>query len=202
MLIRLSRTTCLYSRPINRPLRRTAPYSPYWSASGRTFSTSISVPSGSSSSQVRGHVPIGWQHVDLTVLRTFFRSLWKDFNARFQHIINNLKCHKNLLRDYTNQIHIQNYEMDRLKILEEIEQSQTARSAERRIFVARWIAAPQVLLDHEHLCSVRHGEYEATGRHIGQWILEQGQVKAWLAPQVPPTSALWISAIPGSGAAR
>ncbi|KAK8867413.1 C2H2 domain-containing protein [Apiospora arundinis] len=135
-----------------------------------------------------------------SLLQTFFRSLWKDFNAKFQHILNDLKRLKELVRDSADQLHIQHYEADRLRLLDEIEQAQKSRSVERQVFVTKWIEAPETDSDHEHFQSVREEERKATRREMGQWILDHSDVADWLAPQqIPKASALWINAVPGAG---
>jgi hypothetical protein len=125
--------------------------------------------------------------------------LWKDFKSRFQNILNDLKRQKDIVQSHANQLHIQNYEADRLKIFGEFEQTRTKRFAERKAFVVQWIAAPQVILDHESLCEVRQQQYDATQRSTSQWILDHEEVKAWLAQQVPKSSSLWITAMAGAG---
>jgi len=133
------------------------------------------------------------------VLRIVFRSLWKDFNSRFRHIINDLKWQKQLVGDHANQIHIQNYESDRLKLFEEFEQAREERSAQRKAFIIHWIGAPKTILDHESLCQVRQEFYDATQRSTAQWILENEDVKAWLSRPVPKSSTIWMNAVPGAG---
>ncbi|KAJ3548577.1 hypothetical protein NM208_g941 [Fusarium decemcellulare] len=134
-----------------------------------------------------------------SMLRQFFRSLWRDFKSRFQGILNDLKRQKEIVQSHANQLHIQHYEADRLKIFEELEQAHKKRLSEKRAFVAQWIAAPQVILDHEHLCQVRQEQYDATQRRTATWILGHEEVKTWLAPPVPKSSSLWINAIAGAG---
>jgi hypothetical protein len=129
----------------------------------------------------------------------FFRSLWKDFNSRFQHILDDLKRQKVIVRDHANQIHIQSYQSDRVKILEEFEHTRAQRSAEKKAFVIQWIGAPRTILDHESLCMVRQEQYDATRRWTGRWILENEEVKAWLSPLLPKSSIIWVNAVPGAG---
>ena len=129
----------------------------------------------------------------------FFRSLWKDFNSRFRCILNDLKRQKEIVRDHANQIHIRNYESDRLKIFEEFEYTRAQRFAERKLFVIQWVGAPKTILDYESLCQVRQEQFDATQRWTGRWILENEEIKAWLAPPVPKASTIWINAVPGAG---
>ena len=133
------------------------------------------------------------------VLRQFFRSLWKDFKSRFQYLLDDLRRQKDIIEGHANQIHIQNYESDRRKMLEEFDLARSRRAEEKKGFVIQWIAAPKSSLDHESLCAIRQEEYDATKTWTGRWILDHEEVKAWLAPQVPKTSTLWITAMPGAG---
>ncbi|KAN0113190.1 NACHT domain containing protein [Hyaloscypha variabilis] len=134
-----------------------------------------------------------------SMLRQFFRSLWKDFDSRFKHLLNDLKRQKEVVESHANQIHIQNYESDRLKIFEEFEHAQARRAEERYMFVMQWISAAAVILDHEDHCAVRQEEYNATNHWTSRWILSNEEIEAWLAPQVPKSSMLWINGIPGAG---
>ena len=133
------------------------------------------------------------------MLRQFFRSLWKDFDSRFKYLLNDLKRQKEVVESHANQIHIQNYESDRLKIFEEFEHAQARRAEERYMFVMQWISAAAVILDHEDHCAVRQEEYNATNHWTSRWILSNEEIEAWLAPQVPKSSMLWINGIPGAG---
>jgi USP8 dimerisation domain len=133
------------------------------------------------------------------VLRQFFRSLWKDFKSRFKHLLSDMQRQKEIIESHANQIHIQNYESDRLKIFQEFEHAQARRSEERYVFVIQWISAASVIRDHEDLCAVRQEQYDATKKKSGQWILSNEEVEAWFASQVPKASTLWINAIPGAG---
>lgn len=134
-----------------------------------------------------------------TVIKLFFRSLWKDFNSRFQHIISDLQRQKALIESHANQIHICNYESDRVKIREEFEQARASRAAEKKAYVLQWIMAPKTVLDHESLCSVRREQLDITGQQTAQWILKNNEVEAWLASQVPKSSTVWLSGIAGAG---
>lgn len=133
------------------------------------------------------------------MLRIFFRSLWKDFNSRFRCILNDLKRQKETIRDHADQIHIQNYESDRLKIFDEFEHTRAQRSAERKAFVIQWIGAPKTILDYEFLCQIRQAQFDATQRWTSRWILENEEIKTWLSPPVPKASIIWINAVPGAG---
>ncbi|RBA15873.1 hypothetical protein FPRO05_12094 [Fusarium proliferatum] len=134
-----------------------------------------------------------------SMLKQFFRSLWKDFKTRFQSILDDLKRQKELVESHANRYHIHNYENDRLKMLAEFKEASVKRSAERKAFVSQWIAAPQAIIDHEHICETLRESSEATQRPMGQWILNHEDVKSWLDKTVPKSSTIWVTAIAGAG---
>jgi hypothetical protein len=125
--------------------------------------------------------------------------MWNDFKSRFQHLLDDLKRQKDIVEGHANLSHIQNYESDRLKMLEEFNQARMKRVTEKKTFVLEWIGAPRSILDHESLCAVRQEEYEYTKTWTGRWILSHEDVQNWLATSVPKTSILWITAMPGAG---
>ncbi|KAI1647683.1 uncharacterized protein F4817DRAFT_336508 [Daldinia loculata] len=164
----------------------------------------------SESSRMQGILECIWTNIldfhirairifDQSMIKLFFRSLWKDFNSRFQHIISDLQRQKALIESHANQIHICNYESDRVKIREEFEQARASRAAEKKAYVLQWIMAPKTVLDHESLCSVRREQLDITGQQTAQWILKNNEVEAWLASQVPKSSTVWLSGIAGAG---
>ncbi|KLP15177.1 uncharacterized protein LW94_11398 [Fusarium fujikuroi] len=134
-----------------------------------------------------------------SMLKQFFRSLWKDFKTRFQSILDDLKRQKELVESHANRYHIHNYENDRLKMLAEFKEASVKRSSERKAFVSQWIAAPQAIIDHEHICETLRESSEATQRPMGQWILNHEDVKSWLDKTVPKSSTIWVTAIAGAG---
>ncbi|RKL34624.1 hypothetical protein BFJ72_g9356 [Fusarium proliferatum] len=134
-----------------------------------------------------------------SMLKQFFRSLWKDFKTRFQSILDDLKRQKELVESHANRYHIHNYENDRLKMLAEFKEASVKRLSERKAFVSQWIAAPQAIIDHEHICETLRESSEATQRPMGQWILNHEDVKSWLDKTVPKSSTIWVTAIAGAG---
>ncbi|KAF5532222.1 C2H2 C2HC zinc finger [Fusarium mexicanum] len=134
-----------------------------------------------------------------SMLKQFFRSLWKDFKTRFQSILEDLKRQKELVESHANRYHIHNYENDRLKMLAEFKEASVKRSAERKAFVSQWIAAPQTIIDHEHVCETLRENSKATQRPMGQWILNHEDLKSWLDKAVPKSSTIWVTSIAGAG---
>lgn len=133
------------------------------------------------------------------VLGQFFRSLWKNFNSRFKHILNDLKEQKAIVEGHANQLHIQHYESDRLEDQQKFEQAEKRRAVENQLYVVEWIQACHPMDDHEAMIKIRESQHDLTNKYPGTWILQNQEVKNWLAPSVPKESTLWINAIPGAG---
>lgn len=133
------------------------------------------------------------------MLKYLFRSLWKDFKSRFNHLISDLQQQKSILESHVNQIHIQHYESDRVKMLQEFEEAQAKRAADKYLFVQGWIHAESCTQHHEDNVRVRQEQHTATGQQPSVWILNNEHVRAWLVPGIPRDSFLWITAIPGAG---
>ncbi|KAK4442832.1 NACHT domain-containing protein [Podospora aff. communis PSN243] len=136
---------------------------------------------------------------DQHLLKQLFRSLWKDFKSRFNHLISDITQQKSTLESHVNQIHIQHYESDRLKMLAEFEHAQEKRAADKYMFVQQWINPESCIEYHEVHISVRQEQHKDTGHWLGDWILSNEHVRAWMVPGVPRASFLWINAIPGAG---
>ena len=148
------------------------------------------------------HFPYKTKDLTITVnavLKHLFHSLWKDFKSRFNHLISDLQQQKSNLESHVNQIHIQRYELDRVKMLQEFEEAQAKRAVDKYLFVQGWIRAESCTEHHEDNVLVRQEQQTATGQQPGVWILDNEYVRAWLMPGVPRASFLWITAIPGAG---
>lgn len=133
------------------------------------------------------------------MLHTFFRSLWRDFRSRFQHILDDLAQHKFLVESHANQIHIRDSTADRARIFQEFERISTQTANQKYEYVLRWINAPTAVEVHEDLVTMRNDFFKATGVQTGQWIIHDEKVKGWLDLDVPKTSTLWVHGIPGAG---
>lgn len=133
------------------------------------------------------------------MLHTFFRSLWRDFRSRFQHILDDLAQHKILVESHANHIHIRDYAADRARIFQEFERISTQTANQKYEYVLRWINAPTAVEVHEDLVTMRNDFFKATSVQTGQWIIHDEKVKGWLDLDVPKTSTLWVHGIPGAG---
>jgi hypothetical protein len=134
--------------------------------------------------------------------------VWKDFKTRFQHILDGLRGHWELIESQANLLHFQQYQGDSLKVLDHIQQYQHDRlivldqlwrweEAERHkkyIAVMEWVAGAQTKIDHDSACDARSG-YPRSGR----WILKNPHLENWKAADPPLYSILWLKGIPGAG---
>jgi len=130
----------------------------------------------------------------LPTWRQAFRSIWKDFNSRFEHILRDLRRHKELIESQATALHFQQYQADRQIIFEKFELLEIAETKRKYSAVLQWFAGADSLLDHEDTCKVRH-EFPTTGH----WILKHSKYSTWRMDDVPRTSTVWLNGIPGAG---
>lgn len=133
------------------------------------------------------------------MLQIFFRSLWRDFRSRFQHILDDLGHHKTLIESHATQIHIRNSISERARIFQEFERISRHTADEKYEYVLRWLNAPDAVEIHEDLVTMRNDFFKATNVQTGRWIIHDEKVKNWLDLDVPKTSTMWVHGIPGAG---
>ncbi|KAK0747368.1 hypothetical protein B0T21DRAFT_406003 [Apiosordaria backusii] len=136
---------------------------------------------------------------DKSFFKLIFRSLWNDFKSRFNALLSDLLKQRSLLDSHVNQIHIQHYEQDRIKFLDELAEKKKMRDSEKYLAVHQWIQAPNCTQDHEEHQHVRKTHYTDTNHEPGLWVLDIADVQTWLTTFAPRTPFLWIYAIPGAG---
>jgi hypothetical protein len=143
-----------------------------------------------------------------TVWRQVFRSVWKDFKTRFQHILDGLRNHRELIESQANLLHFQQYQRDSLVVLDHIRQYQGDRKKmldkllaweqeerhNKYIAVMEWVAGAQTKLDHDSACDARSGDPRS-----GRWILKKPEVENWREADTPILSILWLKGNPGAG---
>ena len=135
--------------------------------------------------------------------------MWKDFGSQFEHILDGLRRHKQLIDSQASLLHyqqcqhdnqatlflIQKYQEDRSKVFDQLKKQQEEESLKKYLEVIDWIAAAETIkLDHESFCSIR-SEY----RGSGEWILKHEKVQNWKEADTPVSSILWLNGIPGAG---
>ncbi len=129
-----------------------------------------------------------------TVWRQVFRSAWKDFKTRFQHILDGLQHHRELIESQANLLHIQQYETDRLAVLAQLDNLEETERQKKYVAIMQWILSAETKLDHYSACEART-EYQETGR----WILRNFELQNWKEADTPVSSILWLKGIPGGG---
>ena len=131
---------------------------------------------------------------NLPTWRQIFRSVWKDFNSRFEHILQDLRRHKDLIESQATALHFQQYQVDRQMFFEKLNHLETAERKRNYSEVLQWFLGANALLDHEDICKVRQ-EFP----NSGAWLLKHPDYSSWKEDSVPRVSTLWLSGIPGAG---
>jgi hypothetical protein len=130
----------------------------------------------------------------LIAWKQLFRSAWKDFKTKFQHILNNLSRHKALLESRANLIQIKEAEVARAFAKDKFDDIEDAQRKSRHLEVMNWLQAVETILDHEAAINVCR-EYPSSGR----WLLRDSKIKTWMDPSKYLISSLWMNGMPGAG---
>ncbi|TVY27111.1 Vegetative incompatibility protein HET-E-1 [Lachnellula hyalina] len=138
----------------------------------------------------------------LSALRVFkkptwkqlFRSTWKDFKARFQHILDDLRSHKALIEGQANLLQIEEVRVDRERVRESFSSIEKAERDKKFLAVRTWLASTDATVDQEAAAGMRK-DYPNTGR----WIFGENVIKAWMDSTSSLSSVVWINGIPGAG---
>jgi hypothetical protein len=128
------------------------------------------------------------------VWKQLFRSVWKDFKTRFQHILDDLCRHKALIETQANLVQIQESRAERAHFRNQFKMIEDDRRKKRHLDVVNWLSATNSILDQEAAVAIRQ-EYPASG----QWLLEDRKIKAWMDPNNSLVPILWMKGIPGAG---
>ena len=120
--------------------------------------------------------------------------MWKDFGARFRNILGRLRSHRDLIADEAALLHFQQYQQDRLEIIDRLKETETLERHRQYSKVMEWISGAQTGADHEACCAIR-SEYPGSG----QWILKHVKLQNWMEANAPTSSVLWLNGIPGAG---
>jgi NACHT domain len=131
---------------------------------------------------------------NLPTWRQMFRSVWKDFNSRFEHILRDLRRHKDLIESQATALHFQQYQVDRQMVFDKLNHLETAERKRKYSELLQWFLGADALLHHEDICKVRQ-EFP----NSGGWLLKQPDYSSWKEDSVPRVSTLWLSGIPGAG---
>lgn len=126
--------------------------------------------------------------------RALFRSAWKDFKTRFQHILNDLCRHKQLVESRASLIEYQAAQAERAHARNSFAILEEAERKNRHLAVVNWLSATDAVLDQEASTAMRSEDLTA-----GQWFFEEPMMKAWIDPAKSTLPLLWMNGIPGAG---
>ena len=105
-----------------------------------------------------------------------------------------LRQHSELLESQANLLHIQQYQADRLAMLDRLDSMEETQRQEKYVAVMGWVLSAETKLDHYSACEAR-SEYPESGR----WILRNSELQNWKEADAPVSSILWLNGIPGAG---
>jgi hypothetical protein len=153
-----------------------------------------------------------------------FRAVWKTFNTKFKHILEDIGRHDRLIQQVAHILHfeefqrhsqsfqdhikqynidtteifryIETYRINHDRIFAEFERIQNSETQRKCREVIAWFGASMsTTLDHERFRSTRNVVPSS-----GHWLLGHEKVENWINPDIIPTSSiLWISGTMGIG---
>lgn len=126
--------------------------------------------------------------------RQLFRSAWKDFKTRFQHILDDLYRHKLLVERQASLIEYQVSQAERANVRNSLTVLEEAERKNRHLAVVNWLSATDAILDQEASTAMRSEDPTA-----GRWVFEEPKMKAWVDPAKSAVPLLWMNGIPGAG---
>ncbi|TVY78217.1 C2H2 finger domain transcription factor crzA [Lachnellula suecica] len=137
----------------------------------------------------------------LSALRVFkkptwkqlFRSTWKDFRTKFQHILDDLRSHKALVESQANLLQIEEARVEREKVRESFAAIEEAERDKKYLAVRTWLSSTKATLDQEAAAGMRK-DYPNTGR----WIFNDPVIKDWMNPSSTLSNIVWMKGIPGA----
>ncbi|KAJ4407348.1 hypothetical protein N0V91_003932 [Didymella pomorum] len=149
-------------------------------------------------------------------LTRFFRSMWKNFDTKFQGILTNLARHKSFVENCVqvaqfqlyqedvsdlravNASRFQQYQLDVVELKAKLDKAVAEEEAKKLKAVLQWLAAGEhSQQDHEAHQKIRQSYPSTT-----HWILENADVEQWVRADFPARSVMWLHGIPGAGALR
>jgi len=130
-----------------------------------------------------------------------FHATWKTFRSDFDHILQNIKRHNDLIKNQANLIHFgktqeafEKAHEERSKAEEERRSRRETENRRRYLAVLEWLSPAPYEQDLERYSSVR-----AACPGTGRWLLDDDRFKFWFDPDYCSTRLLWISGKPGAG---
>jgi hypothetical protein len=121
-----------------------------------------------------------------------FSLAWKDFGARFEHIVENIRRHQKLIDDEARAEDIDESNKARKFAREQLEESMREKQTKRKKACAEWLSPAD-------MDTIRDNASGAKTSGTGVWLLSSREMKDWLDVN-HDARAIWLSGIPGAGA--
>jgi hypothetical protein len=99
-----------------------------------------------------------------------------------------------LIESQATLLHIQQYQDDRVIMLDKLDRFEEAERQAKYVSVLEWLSGAQTKLDHGSACNAR-SEHPGSG----SWILMKPELENWKEADTPISSVLWLNGIPGAG---
>lgn len=131
---------------------------------------------------------------DSVAWKQLFRSAWKDFGSTFQHILDDLARHKDLVESRANIAQIQQAQESRIAARTSFAAIEEGQRKTRHLEVIGWLSAPNEVLNQEAAAKVRVDTPSS-----GKWLLQDSKIKAWMDPSNSVAPSLWMNGKPGAG---
>ena len=126
--------------------------------------------------------------------RQVFGSIWKNFNTRFEHILQDLRRHKQLIESQAAALHFSQYHADRQIIGAKLQHLEDAESDRRYLELLQWLRPVKSPSDHEDIIEVCQ-DFPS----CGEWFFKNSNYSTWRTDDVPRSPILWLRGIPGAG---
>ena len=126
--------------------------------------------------------------------RRMFRSMWKDFDARFKNILEGIRRHKELLESHATLSQFHKYHIDRQLEAERWKQLENDKADTRYLGIQEWLRPVDALADHVNVT-----QHWKEFPRSGEWIFNYVKYSTWRTDDVPRSSILWLHGIPGAG---
>lgn len=120
--------------------------------------------------------------------------MWNDFKSSFQHILDDLHRHKNLIESQAHVAEYQKAQAERLYARQAFEDIQNSQRRQALVSVHDWLSAPDTETDHKSACAIR-SEYPESG----EWLRKVPMIRTWIDEKIPPRQCVWLNGIPGAG---
>lgn len=136
--------------------------------------------------------------------------MWRDFNTRFEQILQNMGRHKDLVAEQaqllsmelsqrdSGKIHelFRQYMIDREQRLRDTNSKEALERKEKHLSIIAWLSTVDggSVKDHETACDRR-----LQSGVSGDWVLKHEKVQNWRETDPPSSSILWLNGKPGAG---